>query len=60
MLLSDKPLAARHGNRALTGDMAKYLECHIQPHWLLVYRIEEDRLILVAHRTDTHSDLFDE
>ena len=29
-----------------------------QPDWLLVYRIEEERLLLTLVRTGTHSDLF--
>lgn len=33
-------------------------ECHIQPDWLLVYRVEEDIEILRLIRTGTHSDLF--
>jgi len=57
-LLSGEPLNARHRDHALTGDMKKYRECHLQPDWLLVYRKEQDRLILVAHRTGTHADLF--
>ncbi|MBB5074397.1 addiction module RelE/StbE family toxin [Bartonella callosciuri] len=31
---------------------------HIEPDWLLIYRIEGDKLHLV--RTGTHSDLFEE
>ena len=33
-------------------------ECHISPDWLLVYKVQKDRLILQLIRTDTHSDLF--
>lgn len=33
-------------------------ECHIQPDWLLIYRIENDILTLRLIRTGTHSDLF--
>ncbi len=33
-------------------------ECHIEPDWLLVYKIKEDILILELMRTGTHSDLF--
>ncbi|MBP5162338.1 MAG: type II toxin-antitoxin system mRNA interferase toxin, RelE/StbE family, partial [Spirochaetales bacterium] len=33
-------------------------ECHIQPDWLLVYRIIKDCLILELCYTGTHSDLF--
>ena len=32
-------------------------ECHIEPDWLLIYRINEDELILVATRLGSHSDL---
>ena len=37
----------------------KYMrECHIEPDWLLVYRILKQDLILELIRTGTHSDLF--
>lgn len=59
-LLSDAPLAPKHKDHPLTGNMKDYRECHIQPDWLLVYRIEKERLVLVANRTGTHADLFNE
>lgn len=34
-------------------------ECHITPDWLLVYRCEETKLILLLLATDSHSELFD-
>ena len=33
-------------------------ECHIEPDWLLVYRVIKQELILELIRTGTHSDLF--
>ena len=45
-----------HNN--LSGDWAGHRECHILPDWLLVYRIEDDVLVLTLARTGTHSDLF--
>ena len=42
----------------VTGDWAQHRECHILPDWLLVYRIEDDVLVLTLARTGTHSDLF--
>ena len=57
---ADKPLEERHRDHALVGRYAGFRECHIRPDWLLVYAIHKDRLILVASRTGTHSDLFDE
>ena len=57
-LLNGCPLEAAHRDHALTGNYAGFRECHINPDWLLVYKIERDRLVLVAQRTGTHSDLF--
>ena len=45
-------------DHALTGDWVGHRECHILPDWLLVYRIEDDVLVLTLVRTGTHSDLF--
>lgn len=43
----------------LNGEMSVNRECHIRPDWLFVYRIEDERLVLLAVRTGTHSDIFD-
>ncbi|MBU4128076.1 MAG: type II toxin-antitoxin system YafQ family toxin, partial [Proteobacteria bacterium] len=32
-------------------------ECHIEPDWLLIYKIMENEIIF--ERTGTHSDLFE-
>lgn len=57
-LANDEPLSSQNKDHALTGNWMGYRECHIQPDWLLVYRLEEDLLILTLVRTGTHSDLF--
>lgn len=59
-LCADKPLEERHRDHALVGRYIGFRECHIRPDWLLVYAIDKDKLILVASRTGTHSDLFGE
>jgi mRNA interferase YafQ len=57
-LLEREPLDPKYRDHALTGQFAGFRECHIQPDWLLIYYIDDDRLILTATRTGTHSDLF--
>lgn len=57
-LANGEPLDARHKDHPLSGDWIGHRECHIQPDWLLVYRIENDILVLTLSRTGTHSDLF--
>lgn len=42
----------------LNGRWKGHRECHIQPDWLLIYRIESNILVLTLTRTGTHSDLF--
>lgn len=57
-LSEGKKLEAKYRDHMLTGDYAGYRECHLQPDWLLVYKIVNDTLTLVLARTGTHSDLF--
>ncbi|MBS3899901.1 MAG: type II toxin-antitoxin system YafQ family toxin [Selenomonadales bacterium] len=52
------PLPSNNRDHELTGNYAGHRECHIQPDWLLIYRIEKDVLVLTLTRTGTHSDLF--
>ena len=57
-LANGKSLEAKYKDHPLSGDWAGHRECHIQPDWLFVYRIEYDVLVLTLTRTGTHSDLF--
>lgn len=50
-------LPTNNRDHALVGDWLGFRECHIDPDWLLVYRVEAKDLILVLWRTGTHSDL---
>ena len=51
-------LPDKNKDHALTGNWIGHRECHILPDWLLIYRIEEEVLILTLARSGTHSDLF--
>ena len=57
-LAAEEPLAPKFRDHDLTGAYAGFRECHIQPDWLLIYRIERDELELFLFRTGSHSDLF--
>jgi mRNA interferase YafQ len=60
LLASREPMPEKYKDHALKGDFGDYRECHIEPDWLLIYQIIEDKLILSASGTGTHSDLFEE
>ena len=49
-------LDERQRDHALTGKWAGSRDCHIEPDWILIYRVSEEDLFL--ERTGTHSDLF--
>lgn len=57
-LASRQPLPKKNRDHSLCGSYTGFRECHIQPDWLLVYRYEDNDLILFLSRTGTHSDLF--
>lgn len=57
-LINGEELQPKYKDHSLSGDYVGYRECHIQPDWLLVYKIEEENVLLFLFRTGTHSDLF--
>ena len=57
-LAAGKKLDDKHRDHNLTGNYSGFRECHIEPDWLLVYRIRDNELELFLFRTGTHSDLF--
>ncbi len=51
-------LPEKNRDHELTGDWVGFRECHIQPDWILIYHIRNDKLVLTLSRTGNHSDLF--
>jgi len=49
-------LPARYKDHGLAGNWKHFRDCHIEPDWLLIYRVDGDDFYLV--RTGTDSDLF--
>lgn len=58
LLAAGEALPEKNKDHAFTGNWVGHRECHILPDWLLVYRVEDDILVLTLTRTGTHSDLF--
>jgi mRNA interferase YafQ len=55
-LIDEKPLDARMKDHLLRGNFKDRRECHLEPDWLLIYRLDGNRIVF--ERTGTHSDLF--
>lgn len=60
LLCKEEPLPEACRDHALTNSKhyKDVRKCHIQPDWLLIYRVENEMLVLKLIRTGTHSDLF--
>jgi mRNA interferase YafQ len=58
LLTEEKPLPAVYGDHPLRGGWKGFRDLHIEPDWLLIYRVNGNELQLA--RTGTHADLFDE
>ena len=56
LLLSENPLPEKNKDHPLKGNWKGRRDCHIEPDWVLIYKISKDELLL--ERTGTHSDLF--
>jgi mRNA interferase YafQ len=56
-LVQEVPLDPRLRDHALQGEFAGRRVCHIEPNWLLVYKLEPG--VVIFERTGTHADLFE-
>jgi mRNA interferase YafQ len=56
LLASGSRLPGHYGDHALAGNLQGLRECHIEDNWLLIYRVENNDLILI--HTGTHDDCF--
>lgn len=60
LLIREEPLPEKYRDHALTNsrNYKGMRECHIDPDWLLVYKVFHETLVLKLIRTGSHSDLF--
>jgi mRNA interferase YafQ len=57
-LAAGEVLDKKYLDHPLKGDYKGCRECHITPDWLLIYKANNEELVLYLTRTGTHSDLF--
>lgn len=58
-LIKREPLEPKHRDHKLIGPWIGRRDCHIEPDWVLIYKVEEIAGKIVFERTGTHSDLFE-
>jgi mRNA interferase YafQ len=56
LLFDHQSLPEKNRDHALAGDWNGWRDCHVEPDWLLIYKLSSEELLL--GRTGTHADLF--
>lgn len=54
ILASGEPISAQYKDHALKNSWLGYRDLHIEPDWILIYKIQANEIILLA-ATGTHS-----
>ena len=55
-IAKSESLEERHRDHVLSGKWSGSRDCHIEPVWILIYRVDGESLFL--ERSGSHSDLF--
>ena len=58
-LVYGEALDMKYKDHALKGDYKDRRECHIEPDWLLVYKIDKSEKAIIFERTGSHADIFE-
>lgn len=56
LLLLGGGLPPKNRDHQLGGNWSGHRDCHVEPDWILIYKILDDEIRL--ERTGTHADLF--
>lgn len=55
-LQKQEALEPKHNDHPLAGEFKDSRDCHVEPDWVLIYRVAEGTIYF--ERTGSHSDLF--
>ncbi len=56
IIAKSEVLEERYRDHSLSGKWSGSRDCHIEPDWILIYRVDDENLFL--ERTGSHSELF--
>ncbi|MFM2343466.1 MAG: hypothetical protein RLZZ210_74 [Pseudomonadota bacterium] len=58
LLIDNLSLPSKYKNHTLKNNWLGYFDCHIEPDWVLIYKIDLDNNTLIYARMGSHSALF--
>jgi len=56
LLIEENPIPQEYSDHPLLGAWRNHRDSHIEPDWLLIYKIDGNNIYFI--RTGTHSDIF--
>ena len=56
-LSSGETLEAQYKDHQLGNNWAGFRDCHVEPDWILIYKKQDDTLILTLTRSGSHAEL---
>jgi mRNA interferase YafQ len=59
ILIKSNKLDKQYRDHELTGNFRNRHECHIEPDWLLIYKVDRKEKVIIFERTGSHVDLFE-
>ena len=59
LLIDEKKLNPSYREHNLWGKFKNRRECHIEPDWLLVYKVDKKNKVMIFERTGSHADIFE-
>jgi mRNA interferase YafQ len=57
-ITNETALTENKREHELEGEYEGYMECHVKPDWLLIYKIDHKNKVVYFQRTGSHSKLF--
>jgi len=57
-LVNQQTLESKYHDHTLRGNLRGYKDCHIEPDWILMYRVDKNLQEITFVRTGSHADLF--
>ncbi|MCL2053828.1 MAG: type II toxin-antitoxin system YafQ family toxin [Oscillospiraceae bacterium] len=58
LLITGAQLPSEYKDHSLQGNWKHSRELHIEPNWLLIYRLTENKTFVILERTGSHNELF--
>jgi mRNA interferase YafQ len=58
LLVDEKRIPPKNRDHKLQGSYKDRRECHLEPDWLIIYKIDQESGTIIFERTGSHSELF--